>query len=170
MIQKHFEAITDNRQVWKVKHKKLHEIIMMVICAVVAECEAWYQIEHYCKAKKEWFKEKLKLTLEHGIPSHDTFERTFAMIDPKEFEQCFQSWIQETVRLIKGETVSIDGKTICASRDEEQRAIHMVSAWANKQRLVLGQVKTDEKSNEIMAVPQLLDMHNERTAWLLRMR
>ena len=157
MIQKHFEEITDNRQAWKVKHK-LHEIIMMVICAVAAECEAWYQIEHYCKSKKEWYKQTLKMELKNGIPSHDTFERAFAMINPKEFERCFQGWIQETVRLIKGETVSIDGKTICASRDEEQRAIHMVSAWANKQRLVIGQVKTDEKSNEITAVPQLLDL------------
>jgi predicted transposase YbfD/YdcC len=157
MIQKHFEEVNDPRQAWKVKHN-LHEIIMLVICAVTAECEAWYQIEHYCKSKKEWFKEKLNLKLAHGIPSHDTFERTFAMIDPKEFERCFQSWIQETMRLIQGETVSIDGKTICASAEGERRAIHMVSAWANKQRLVLGQVKTDDKSNEIKAVPQLLDL------------
>lgn len=157
MIQKYFETITDNRQEWKIKHR-LHEIIIMTICAVVAECEAWYQIEHYCRSKKDWFKKKLKLKLKNGVPSHDTFERIFAMIDPKEFEAGFRSWISETVRLIKGETVSIDGKTICASKDEEKRAIHMVSAWANKQKLVLGQIKTDEKSNEITAVPQLLEM------------
>ena len=82
------------------------------------------------------------------------------MIEPKELEASFSLWIGETVRLMKGETISIDGKTICASKDEENRAIHMVSAWANKQRLVLGQIKTDEKSNEIKAVPQLLDMLN----------
>ena len=96
--------------------------------------------------------------MKHGIPSHDTFERVFAMIDPKEFQSSFHIWISETVKLINGETVSIDGKTICASKDDNQRAIHMVSAWANKQKLVIGQVKTDEKSNEITAVPALLDI------------
>lgn len=92
------------------------------------------------------------------MPSHDTFERVFAMIDPKELQSGFQSWIRETLHLAEGETVSIDGKTIRASRENESRAIHMVSAWANKQRLVLGQIKTEEKSNEITAVPRLLDM------------
>jgi len=159
MLQKHLENITDLRQPWKIRHN-LSEAVIMVICAVVSECEAWYQIEHYCKSKKEWFKEKLKLKLHNGIPSHDTFERLFAMIEPKEFEASFGLWINETVRLMKGETVSIDGKSICASADDENRAIHMVSAWANKQRLVLGQIKTDNKSNEIKAVPQLLDMLN----------
>lgn len=157
MLQEYFETITDNRQEWKIRHN-LHEVIIMTICAVIAGCEAWYQIEHYSKSKEVWFKEKLHLNLKNGVPSHDTFERLFAMIDPKEFESSFQLWINETVRLARGETVSIDGKTICASRDEENRAIHMVSAWANKQRLVLGQIKTDEKSNEITAVPQLLDV------------
>lgn len=157
MIQKELENITDPRQAWKIRHK-LYEVVIMTICAVVAECEAWYQIEHYCKSKKEWFKEKLKLELHNGVPSHDTFERLFAMIDPKELEASFGLWISETVRLMKGETVSIDGKSICASADAENRAIHMVSAWANKQHIVLGQIKTDIKSNEITAVPQLLDM------------
>ena len=157
MIQRNIENITDPRQPWKIRHK-LHEVIIMTICAVVAECEAWYQIEHYCKKKKDWFKENLKLKLKNGIPSHDTFERLFAMMDPKELEYSFGAWIGETVKLMKGETVSIDGKSICASADAENRAIHMVSAWANKQRLVLGQLKTDDKSNEITAVPQLLDM------------
>ena len=159
MIEKQLENISDPRQPWKIGHN-LQEVITMTICAVVAECEAWYQIEHYCKSKKEWFKKKLKLKLKNGIPSHDTFERVFAMLEPKELETSFSLWIGETVKLMKGETVSIDGKTICASADDENRAIHMVSAWANKQRLVLGQIKTDEKSNEIKAVPQLLDMLN----------
>lgn len=157
MMKKHFETITDGRQAGKIKHNLL-EIIVMVICAVVAECEAWYQIEHYCKSKKAWFKKKLKMKLKYGVPSHDTFERVFAMIDPKEFEKCFIAWINEVKTIIKGETISIDGKTLCASKDENKRAIHMVSAWANKQKLVIGQIKTDDKSNEITAVPQLLDM------------
>ena len=157
MIQEYFETITDKRQEWKTKHNLL-EIIIMTLCAVVAECEAWYQVEEYCEEKEEWFKEKLKLKLEHGIPSHDTFERVFAMIDPKELESSFALWTKAVHRKTKGEIVSIDGKTICASRSEDQKAIHMVSAWANKNKLVLGQVKTDEKSNEITAIPQLLEI------------
>ena len=157
MIQKYIENITDPRQAWKVRHN-LHEIIIMTICAVIAGCEAWYQIHHYCQSKEIWFKDKLKLKLEHGMPSHDTFERVFAIIDPKEFEISFANWIHAARSRIIGETISIDGKTICASRDEGTKAIHMVSAWANKQKLVIGQIKTDEKSNEITAVPQLLDM------------
>lgn len=157
MIQKELETITDPRQSWKIRHK-LHEVVLMTICAVVAECEAWYQIEHYCKSKADWFKEKMKLELKNGVPSHDTFERVFAMIDPKELEASFQMWVGEAAKLVHGETLSIDGKTLCGSGSEEARAIHMVSAWANKQRLVLGQIKTDEKSNEITVVPQLLDM------------
>ena len=74
MLKKYFETITDKRQNGKIRHN-LHEIIIMVICAVMANCEAWYQIEHYCNTKKGWFKKKLKLKLKHGIPSHDTFER-----------------------------------------------------------------------------------------------
>jgi len=114
MIQEYFETITDPRQSWKIHHS-LHEIIIMVICAVVMECEAWYQIEHYCKTKGDWFKKKLKLKLKNGVPSHDTFERVFAMIDPKEFEASFHIWTSETVKRIKGEIVSIDGKTVRAS-------------------------------------------------------
>lgn len=157
MIEKYFETITDKRQQWKTKHNLL-EIIVMTICAVVAECEAWYQIEEYCQEKEEWFKEKLCLKLEHGIPSHDTFERVFAMIDPKEMENCFMSWIKEVTQRTKGEIVSIDGKTICASRENNKRAIHMVSAWASANKLVLGQVRTNEKSNEITAIPMLLEL------------
>lgn len=157
MIEKYFETITDKRQEWKTKHNLL-EIIIMTICAVVAECEAWYQIEEYCEEKEGWFKEKLGLKLEYGIPSHDTFERVFAMIEPKELEKSFMSWVKAVNKITKGEIVSIDGKTICASRDDNKKAIHMVSAWANTNKLVLGQVKTDEKSNEIRAIPELLEL------------
>lgn len=157
MIQKYFERITDKRQEWKTKHNLL-EIIVMTICAVVAECEAWYQIEEYCEEKESWFKEKLGLKLENGIPSHDTFERVFAMIDPKEMENCFMSWIRAVKQHTNGEIVSIDGKTICASREDNKRAIHMVSAWANANKVVLGQVRINEKSNEITAIPALIEM------------
>ena len=157
MLREHFEEISDPRQPWKVKHSLL-EVIIMVICAVVAECEAWYQIEHYCRTKRTWFRKKLKLKLKNGIPFHDTFERIFAMINPKEMEACFVSWVNSVSKQLKGEIVSIDGKTLRGSKDSGSKAIHMVSAWANKSRLVLGQVKTDEKSNEITAIPDLLSL------------
>jgi predicted transposase YbfD/YdcC len=156
MLQKHFETITDPREKHKVKHALL-EIVIMTICAVVAGCDAWYQIFHYCESKQTWFKRKLKLKLKHGIPSHDTFERVFALINPKEMERCFFLWVKAVVKLSAGEIVSIDGKTLCSSGDSENKAIHMVSAWASKKNLVLGQVKTDEKSNEITAIPDLIE-------------
>jgi predicted transposase YbfD/YdcC len=157
MIQKYFEKITDPRQGYKIKYNLL-EVITMTICAVIAECEAWYQIVEYCEEKQDWFRSKLGLKLENAIPSHDTFERIFAMIDPKEFEKCFILWVKEVNRLTKSETVSIDGKTIRASRDSKKKALHIVSAWANDSHMVLGQVKTNEKSNEITAIPTLLDL------------
>ena len=110
------------------------------------------------RGKKEWFRSKLGLKLENGIPSHDTFERIFAMIEPKEFEKCFIEWIKEVKLLTIGETISVDGKTICASRETNKKAIHMVSAWANSSKMVLGQLRTEEKSNEITAIPNLLDL------------
>ena len=157
MLKKHFENITEYRQAWKIKHNML-EVVIMTICAVIAECEAWYQIEEYCEEKEEWFRSKLGLELKNGIPSHDTFERIFAKINPEEFEKCFSSWIREVNSLTEKETVSIDGKTICASREDNKKAIHMVSAWANKSKMVLGQVRTEEKSNEITAIPNLLEL------------
>ena len=133
MMQQYFEPLTDPRQKHKVQHNLL-EIVIMTICAVVAECDAWYQIVHYCETKTAWFRKKLKLKLKNGIPSHDTFERVFSLIDPKELEACFFSWVNEVNTLTKGEIVSIDGKTLCASKDAGNKAIHMVSAWANKNR------------------------------------
>jgi predicted transposase YbfD/YdcC len=131
----------------------------MTICAVVAECEAWFQIFHYCKTKEKWFKEVVGLKLEFGIPSHDTFQRVFQLLDPKQLQKHFSMWINETrTNLCKEEFVNIDGKTVCGSRDDNKKTVHMVSAWANRNNLVLGQVKTDEKSNEITAIPELLDM------------
>jgi len=157
MMQEYFENITDKRQGHKIKHNLL-EVLVITICAVIAECEAWYQIEEYCEEKIDWFRKKLGLKLENGIPSHDTFERIFAMIDPKEFENSFILWIKAVNNLTKSETISIDGKTICASRDKSKKAIHMVSAWANSSKMVLGQLKTEEKSNEITAIPTLLEL------------
>lgn len=157
MMQKYFEDITDKRQQGKIKHNLL-EIIVMTICAVIAGCEVWEDINDYCRVKETWFREALGMKLENGIPSHDTMQRIWSMIDPKEFERCFCAWVEAVCERKEGEIVSIDGKTLRRSGGGDSKPIHMVSAWANEQQLVLGQLSVEEKTNEITAVPQLLDM------------
>lgn len=155
---KYFEEITDKRQQWKVKHK-LQEIVITTICAVISGCDTWEDISYFCKVKKEWFCERFGLELKNGLASHDTYQRVFAMIDPKEFEKCFVSWVESIKKESdEKEIVNIDGKTIRNSKEETKKAVHMVSAWASKNQLVLGQIRTEEKSNEITAIPELLDM------------
>jgi len=156
-MKTHFEEITDPRQAWKTDYN-LMEIIVMTICAVVSGFEHWEDIVDFSKVKESWFRERLGLSLENGIASHDTFQRVFQLIDPTELEASFISWVRSVATLTEGEIVSIDGKTLCGSRDAKTKAIHMVSAWANANQLVLGQVRTSEKSNEITAIPTLLEM------------
>ena len=153
----HFKGLSDTRQQHKVEHNLL-EVIIMLVCAVTAGSESSVQIEMYCKTKEQMFKEKIGLKLENGVPSHDTFDRISQMLAPKEFQRCFNNWVNEIKSVIDKEIVSLDGKTLCGSRDNHKKAIHMVSAWANENKLVLGQIKTEEESNEITAIPQLLDM------------
>ena len=131
---------------------------MLVLCGVIAGCDEWTTIEEYAKAKIDFLKTFLKLP--NGIPSHDTFGDIFAKIDPAQFEECFLAWTLGVCELSAGEVVSIDGKQLRGSYDKHSKkaAIHMVSAWANQNRLVLGQVKVDDKSNEITAIPQLIKM------------
>jgi len=156
-ITDHFSDLEDPR-VDRTKKHNLLEIIVIAICAVISGADEWTEIELWGKAKIDWLKRFL--VLEHGIPSHDTFGRVFGRIDPEGFGKCFLSWIQAISRRIRGEVVSIDGKTLRRSRDQynNKAAIHIVSAWASENRLVLGQVKVDEKSNEITAIPELLQM------------
>ncbi len=105
----------------------------------------------YCQSKERLLKDKFKLKLENGIPTEDTFQKIFAIIKPKEFERCFMKWIKSVIRIPKGEIIR-------GSRDDDFEAVHMVSAWANQTQVVLGQIKVDEKNNEIPAVPELLGM------------
>ena len=157
MIAEYFSGVEDSRAPWKVKHNML-EIIVMVITAVAGGCDAWEVIEDFCKVKKEWMKTRLHLKLENGIPSHDTMQRVFGMIKPKEFEKSFCAWMGAVAEKTDGEIISIDGKTLRGSKDGEKKPLHMVSAWANANQLVLGQIATEEKSNEITAVPELIDL------------
>ena len=151
----HFSNLTDPR----INRTKLHllvDIVTIAICAVICSADTWIDVEEYGKAKYEWLKTFLKLP--NGIPSHDTFERVFRYLDPDEFHKCFLSWIQAVHKITKGQVIAIDGKTLRHSFDNAsgKSAIHMVSAWASENKLVLGQVKVDEKSNEITAIPELL--------------
>jgi len=156
-MKKYFERITDTRQQWKIEYNLL-EIVVMTICAVISGCEYWEDIVDFCRVKETWFREKLNLVLENGIASHDTFQRVFQRIKPEELEKSFLSWVGSIAQKTNGEIISIDGKTVRGSRNAKGKAIHMVSAWASVNQLVLGQVKTDEKSNEITAIPTLLDL------------
>lgn len=156
-MKKYFEKIRDPRQAWKINYNLL-EIVVMTICAVISGCEYWEDIVDFSRVKEDWFREKIGLSLTNGIASHDTFQRIFQLINPKELEKSFFSWVKSVARKTKGEIISIDGKTVCGSQDIKAKAIHMVSAWANANQLVLGQVKTEEKSNEITAIPTLLEL------------
>jgi len=137
---------------------RLFDIFVIALCAVISGAEGWEDMEEYGQAQVEWFKQFLELP--HGIPSHDTFRRVLSRLKPDELTQCFVSWTEALRESLDGEIVALDGKTLRRSFDHaaSQGAIHMVSAWANAHRLVLGQLKVDAKSNEIIAMPKLLRM------------
>ena len=154
-ISQYFGDLEDPRVNRTLRHK-LIDIITITICAVIGGADTWVDIELYGKSKYKWFKKFLEPP--NGIPSHDTFGRVCASLEPEQLQQCFLKWIQSISQISLGEIVAIDGKTLRHSYDKgkEKGAIHMVSAWAIENRLVLGQVKVDEKSNEITAIPELL--------------
>jgi len=142
----------------RTKRHLLSDILAIAICAVICGADEWTEMEAFGKAKQPWF--KTFLALPNGIPSHDTLARVFARLDPLALQQCFVAWIQGLSQQLAGSVVAIDGKTVRHSFDRAagKAAIHMVSAWASSHHLVLGQVKVDDKSNEIVAIPQLLEM------------
>lgn len=142
-------------------HNKLHkliDVIIITICGVVAGADPYEQIENLGKKRKKWLSKFLELP--HGIPSHDTFDRIFEKINPQQFQDGFKKWIASVARQTKGQVVAIDGKTLRRSHDksDNKKAIHMISAWASTNQIILGQLKTDEKSNEITAIPYLLKL------------
>jgi predicted transposase YbfD/YdcC len=156
-ITAHFEKVRDPRIGNATRHK-LIDILVVAICAVVCGANSWVEVELFGRSKQNWFKTFLELA--HGIPSHDTFGRVFALIEPEAFRSSFLEWVQTIQRLTKSETIAIDGKQLRGSKDagNEQPAIDMVSAWATASKMVLGQVKVDDKSNEITAIPKLLHL------------
>lgn len=142
----------------RTKRHLLSDILAIAICAVICGADEWTEMEAFGKAKQAWFKSFLALP--NGIPSHDTLARVLARLDPLALQQSFVAWIQGLSQQLAGSVVAIDGKTVRHSFDRAagKAAIHMVSAWASSHHLVLGQVKVDDKSNEIVAIPQLLEM------------
>jgi predicted transposase YbfD/YdcC len=156
-IQRHFGTIKDPRYHHSPPHS-LVEIITIALCATISGADDWVAVETWGEAKEEWLGQYLSLP--YGIPSHDTFGRVFGALDPDEFRRSFISWVQMIKQELLGGVVAIDGKCLRRSYDryEGQEAIHMVSAWASEARLVLGQYKVDSKSNEITAIPALLEL------------
>ena len=137
---------------------KLIDILVITICAVICHADSWEEVEAYGRAKEAWLRTFLEL--EHGIPSHDTFNRVFARLDARQFEVCFINWVNTVVKITGGQVIAIDGKLPRGSRDGTigRGAIDIVSAWATENQIVLGQVKVNDKSNEITAIPELLTM------------
>ncbi len=154
-ISDHFADLEDPR-VDRTKLHQLLDIMIIAICAVISGADGWVDVEEFGNAKIDWFRTFLKLP--NGIPSHDSFGRVFALLDPDQFRSSFVSWVQGMSKITDGEIVALDGKRLRRSHDGTlgKAAIHMVSAWASASRLVLGQLKVDEKSNEIMAILELL--------------
>ncbi len=142
----------------RTKHHYLHDILVITVCSVLAGLEHWTQMQDYGKANRAWF--DTFLDLPNGIPSHDTFGRVFAALDPDEFESRFQRWTRALAGGTKGKHIAVDGKTLRKSFDRASNkvAVHMVSAWVHENHAVFAQVKVDDKSNEIPAAPKLLAM------------
>src|ERR1051325_6544762 len=156
-LLEHFSSIADPR-IDRTKRHKLIDILVIAICATICGAEGWEEFELFGQSKHDWFKGFLELP--NGIPSDDTFRRVFSRINPLQFQQCFLEWVRSVYELTQGQVIAIDGKHSRRSYDRAtaKSAINMVSAWASENQMVLGQVKVDEKSNEITAIPELLRM------------
>lgn len=156
-LKQHFETIDDPRAGHRIQHQ-LVDMVMIAICAIICGADSWVEIEQYGLSKESWLSTFLELP--NGIPSHDTFERLFARLRPEQLQASFSSWLNTVSGVLKQAGIAIDGKALRGSGHpgEPPSLIYMVSAWATEARLVLGQRKVDEKSNEITAIPELLSL------------
>jgi predicted transposase YbfD/YdcC len=156
-IREHFSIVPDPR-VDRTKLHKLEDILVLSICAVICGAETWVDIAEFGRSKEGFFRSFLELP--NGIPSHDTFGRVFAAMDAEAFEKSFQSWVKDLAGSSRGKLIALDGKTVRRSLDQAggKAAIHMVSAWVHENHAVFGQLRVDDKSNEITAIPKLLEM------------
>ena len=159
VIQKIFSEVTDPRSL-KNKQHSLIEILIISICAVICGADGWEDIETFAKAREPWLRGCLKL--KYGLPCHDTYRRVISALNPEEIQRCFRRWVRAVFRFTKKQVIAVDGKSLRHSYEDCQEKhkgmLHMVSAWAAENELVLGQIKTREKSNEITAIPELLDL------------
>jgi predicted transposase YbfD/YdcC len=154
-VKKHFGKLKDPRVKRRRKHLLL-DIIVIALCGVISGCNDWQQIATFGRSRHDWLKRFLRLP--EGIPSHDTFERVFDRLDPKAFQACFRAWMQAVHEALGLSQIAIDGKTLRGSAGGDLKGLHLVSAWATANCLSLGQVAVDEKSNEIPAIPKLLEL------------
>jgi predicted transposase YbfD/YdcC len=156
-VLRYFGELEDPRMN-RTKRHLLADILAIAICAIICGADSWVQVALFGRCKRKWFKTFLELP--NGIPSHDTFGRVFAKLDPAAFEACFVKWINGLAESTVGRLIAIDGKTVRRSFDTAagKAAIHLVSAWSAANQLVLGQLATDVKSNEITAIPELLKL------------
>jgi predicted transposase YbfD/YdcC len=160
-IKKYFRRLKDPRVVGRSQHL-LVDIIVMAICGVIADCDDWPEIVLFAQKRLAWFQRFLKLP--NGVPSHDTFERVFNKLEPRSFQCCCLAWLRAVADVLGMGHIAIDGKTLCGSAGSKWGPLHLVSAWATEANVTLGQVAVDGKSNEITAIPPLLDLLDLRGA------
>src|SRR3954449_7876008 len=154
-IKKHFRRLRDPRVVGRSKHL-LIDLLVMALCGILANCDDWPDIALFARQRESWFRRFLRLP--GGIPSHDTFERIFAALKPRALEACCLAWLRTVAGLAGVEHIAIDGKSLRGSAHGKLGALHIVSAWATKAQVSLGQVAVEGKGNEITAIPRLLEL------------
>ncbi|EPA1827467.1 ISAs1 family transposase, partial [Escherichia coli] len=156
-LMEHISIIPDYRQARKVEHK-LSDILLLTICAVISGAEGWEDIEDFGETHLDFLKQYGDF--DNGIPVHDTIARVVSCISPAKFHECFINWMRDCHSSDDKDVIAIDGKTLRHSYDKSRRkgAIHVISAFSTMHSLVIGQIRTDEKSNEITAIPELLNM------------
>lgn len=152
----YFATLKDPR-LDRCKAHALSDIIFLTLAAVLAGCETWDDIEEFGHTRQQWLQQFVPL--QNGIPSHDTINRVFALLDPDAFQQCFLQWVRQVADKTDGRIIAIDGKRMCnAGVDGAKAVVHMVHAWSHANHILLGQLKTEAKSNEITAIPSLLGL------------
>ena len=156
-LTEHFSSLDDPR-IDRTKRHELIDILTIALCGAIAGADSWVDVEAFGRRKEGWLRSMLELP--NGIPSHDTFGRVFAKLDAEQFERCFTEWVLAVSEVLQGDVVAIDGKAVRRSHDRYvgKGAIHMVSAWACASGVTLGQISVDRRSNEITAIPRLLEM------------
>jgi predicted transposase YbfD/YdcC len=154
-MKKYFAPLKDPRVRGRTEHR-LIDIVAIALCGVIADCDGWTDIVDFATSRVDWFKRFLKLP--NGIPSHDTFERVFAKLDPAVFSRCCMAWLRDVSDLVGLSHMAIDGKTLRGSGTAKKGPLHVVSAWASQAQISLGEVAVEGKSNEITAIPELLKL------------